>query len=453
MKMFKVVIVMYVLLAVVVSVNSQPACTHYAVATGGTGSACSLPVPCTIQTFINSASLATTPGNVLCLNAGTYTGQVDVPTTFAGAPGNPIWIRALNEGQVTFNQGGSGFAFRTQGSWGVLWGVNIYNGRGSNLLIRGSNWVVQRVVAGPTASTGTEDNIVVAGSNNTIEDSAAFGVGGKQIAAGASQAGVTNNVIRRVWAVFNDDGDKVSPVGAMEQGYGQDTVTFENVLGTNNQVVNPSQEQGPFQTFRSDNSKVLGSIFYIGASDVATASEVFFALTDGGSAQGAGNYDPSDNNVFRHIVSFIHPSNASFATTRALRLNYQGPGPHGSGNVLSDSVGVGGVGISCQSPDYTCTNVQYGTSLVNAIGAGKSIWTESNAGPGICKRYINGVLTDEPLWPWPMNQRIIDFMTARGATPVDVTATMESLFGPIPAVCRSDAPVIPVTSKVRSGFQ
>jgi hypothetical protein len=253
--------------------------------------------------------------------------------------------------------------------------------------------------------------------------------------------------------VFNDDGDKTSPVGAMEQGYGQSGVTFENVLGTNNQVVNPSQEQGPFQTFRSDNSKVLGSIFYIGASDVATASTVFFALTDGGSGQAGGSYAPSDNNVFQHIVSFIHPSNVSFATTRALRLNYQGPGPHGSGNVLSDSVGVGGIAISCQSPDYTCSNVQDGVSLTAAIGAGNNIWTGSNAGPGICKRYVNGTLTSDPLWPWPMNQRIIDFMTARGVTPVDVTATMEGLFGTIPAVCRSDAPVVEVVSKGRSSIQ
>ena len=49
----------------------------------------------------------------------------------------------------------------------------------------------------------------------------------------------------------------------------------------------------------------------------------------------------------------------------------------------------------------------------------------------LLRRYQDGVLTDQPLWPWPMNQRIADAMKSTGYAPVDVTATVEKLLGPI----------------------
>jgi len=50
----------------------------------------------------------------------------------------------------------------------------------------------------------------------------------------------------------------------------------------------------------------------------------------------------------------------------------------------------------------------------------------------LCFRYRDGVLTGEPLWPWPMHRRIIGAMKSAGYVPVDVTATIEKLLGPIP---------------------
>ena len=45
-------------------------------------------------------------------------------------------------------------------------------------------------------------------------------------------------------------------------------------------------------------------------------------------------------------------------------------------------------------------------------------------------RYEGGVLTDTPLWPWPMEDRIYDAMVLSGSTkPVKVTETMYALFG------------------------
>lgn len=61
-------------------------------------------------------------------------------------------------------------------------------------------------------------------------------------------------------------------------------------------------------------------------------------------------------------------------------------------------------------------------------------------GAALCYQYQDGVLTKVPLWPWPMNDRIKEAMVAAGREPVDVTRTIEQMFGPIPAACRSDGP-------------
>ena len=77
---------------------------------------------------------------------------------------------------------------------------------------------------------------------------------------------------------------------------------------------------------------------------------------------------------------------------------------------------------------------------------------------GTCYQYQNQQLTNIPLWPWPMNQRIWDATTVaassshqhfiyQGSSPsltlvndphavIDVTAEIEQMFGAIPAGCK-----------------
>lgn len=57
-------------------------------------------------------------------------------------------------------------------------------------------------------------------------------------------------------------------------------------------------------------------------------------------------------------------------------------------------------------------------------------------GANIWHRYVDGVLTDEPLWPWPMNRRILDAMTdyynedpANRPPPINVTQEVFELNG------------------------
>jgi hypothetical protein len=58
----------------------------------------------------------------------------------------------------------------------------------------------------------------------------------------------------------------------------------------------------------------------------------------------------------------------------------------------------------------------------------------------LCFRYVNGVKTNVPLWPWPMDERVKDAIALAGSSPLagdgTVTGEVESLLGPIPDQCR-----------------
>ena len=66
-------------------------------------------------------------------------------------------------------------------------------------------------------------------------------------------------------------------------------------------------------------------------------------------------------------------------------------------------------------------------------------------GARVCKRYKNGVLTTEPLWPWPMDQRIRVALALAGKNPDAIfggpgktlTDLMEGIFGTIPTSCKT----------------
>src|SRR5262249_21736322 len=167
---------------------------------------------------------------------------------------------------------------------------------------------------------------------------------------------------------------------------------------------------------------------------------LFCALPDAGSSEQQGLYHTTNNMVIQDVVAMISPNNPAFSGTRALDISSKVTEPE-SGNPVNNTadnvVGVAGQSGAGCGPGFTCTNIRTGTSIAAAIGANNSMFT---AVPGICKRYVNGVLTDEPLWPWPMNQRIKDALVQSRRAPVDITQTMEELLGPIPQACTTGAP-------------
>lgn len=81
--------------------------------------------------------------------------------------------------------------------------------------------------------------------------------------------------------------------------------------------------------------------------------------------------------------------------------------------------------------DWQVSGLVQGATLRDTFSQAVSLFaTAQGARP--LRRYRDDVLTDEPLWPWPMNRRIMEAMKSAGQTPLDMTATIENLLGSIP---------------------
>ena len=79
-----------------------------------------------------------------------------------------------------------------------------------------------------------------------------------------------------------------------------------------------------------------------------------------------------------------------------------------------------------------------------------SIYLGLEGGAKLCYRYVDGVLTTTPLWPWPMNDRIKAAMILSGRTSVDVTQTVTGILGSIPDNCGGSQtpPTLPPRSPI-----
>ncbi len=198
------------------------------------------------------------------------------------------------------------------------------------------------------------------------------------------------------------------------------------------------------------------------------------------------------------IGGVIQPDNAAFVVTNntANRLTSI-RGTKSFGNQVGDTFGVSGgpVGGYANESDWTVTGKSQGNCATGSTAspctgthttAVQSPWQNTSTnGARLCYRTENGVTGTTPLWPWPMNERIVEATTQAGkyagpcstncrtngnpwmsgagndtAPPIltnrparlvaDVTADIESLLGTIPAACRSDTP--PATWPDATGY-
>ncbi len=84
--------------------SAQTGCHYYASPTG-TGNGLSPATPFKVNNFWAVAA----PGKTLCLLDGAYSGSesmIDPPDNLSGTQGNPITVRALNDGAVRIDGGG-----------------------------------------------------------------------------------------------------------------------------------------------------------------------------------------------------------------------------------------------------------------------------------------------------------------------------------------------------------
>ena len=414
---------------------AQAPCTHYA-APAGSGNGLTAAAPFRISNFWAVAR----PGTTLCLLDGTYTGSsaiIEPPTTLHGTAAQPITVRALNDGRVLIDAQGL-WAVRLRAQWWVVEGINARNGGEFLFSLSGAHNRARRII-GWNGTHGQADSNIwrVVGHDNTAEDVAGWGDNSRKIFDGAQGGNVGGSGFRRAWGEWNDHPQGGSQPNATYQvSYNTGNQLFENVIGTWNttgQVARPeavmslSRNCGG-ETMQAEGTLVAGSIFYVapGAS-----------YQPGAVVQGfcASNFALVD------VVAYVPPDRPRVQPFAFF---------HGGGQPPAGNTCAGCLGIHAGTPSSNASNAGWslpgfreGHGLAAATGSASAFTLL----PGICTRYEGGELTQTPLWPWPMDQRIKEARVLAGRPPVDVTATIEGMLGPIPAACRTGGrPPPPVAS-------
>jgi hypothetical protein len=419
-------------------------CTHYASPTGlGNGSSVSQPFK--IASFWSVAR----PGHTLCLLDGQYTGSasmINPPQNLNGTASGRITVKALNDGKVWINGQGANSPVRLNyNNYFVVEGINASNSVGSVVILSNSNNNIVRRVAAWDAADGNHSIFGIhSGNNNLLEDVAGWGVARKIYQS--SYAG-NYTTIRRAWGRW-EGSHVVGPKMTYTLAYNNYNMLVENAIGTwsgermkqtyvlldyygnswtgtgAGTYTNFGVDQ-PYGVFGNDGytgsedknarSKLLGSIAYVRGSDRFQAAQAIF-LTK------------IDSMELAHTAAYIEPGTHTNKRPFAL---YNLQSSVGVNLIARNLTAIGGTS-SYFGTDWKKSGIAEGGLLSAIVNA----FTATTSGANLCYRYQDGVLTTQALWPWPMNQRIIDATVQSGRAAVDVTATIESLLGPIPAVCK-----------------
>jgi hypothetical protein len=422
----------YALLGTTVRFNAQPVlaqgCDYYASPTGG-GNGLSESTPFQIGDFWSVAEA----GDTLCLLDGKYTGSRSMiipPSSVNGTAGNPITISALNDGMVELDGEGSYDPIDLSGNdYLIIEGINAHNA-GIRAVVHIHNGadhnIIRRVCAWDAPDANTEIFGAHGSEYNLFEDCAGWGIARKIF---SNSQGGDHTTFRRCYGKWMHH-TAGSPKCTFTSSYNSFYALLENCIGTwdEDAEFNIDEPYGIFRGGRSDGSKETferhyGNIAYLLGDYDFQAEQMYF-------------WQNQYNIEFQDCISYIEGE--SHDDVYSFRIY-----PYSDNGIsLKNITSIGGAGLSC--PNHECdiqNHYQADTASELTANGGSVLMPSMNGitdGATVCYRYVDGVLTDEPLWPWPMNQRIVDAMILSGREPVDVTATIEQIFGPIPAECKGE---------------
>ena len=401
------------------------ACNYYASPSGG-GNGLSQGSPFQIADFWSVASA----GSTLCLLDGTYTGansMIAPPSGKSGSSGNPITVRALNDGGAYINGQSSNKPLGTSSnSWFVIEGIDFGNSNSASAfgISNGSNnWVVRRVVVwnGQNSNNGTIS--IYNSSNTTFEDIAGFGTARNIFQLTQSANSFT---VRRAWGMYEYDTSSTGPETVFEAMYNSGNNRFENVIGT---AADSATWVNPYGLFfigdEGSGHEILGSIFYVKSSSAFNPGQLIY-------------HNANNGITIKDVVAYTaQPGKSPFGLGN----------PSGGTKILQNTTAIGGTGSTIGSNWTVANRVD-----ANTVSQAPNIWNGSGTqGARVCKQYVNGTLTNTPLWPWPMDARIRAALITSGRNPDaifggtgnSVTQQMEQIFGAIPAECRTGGTVTP----------
>ncbi|PQP35616.1 hypothetical protein C6A37_01575 [Desulfobacteraceae bacterium SEEP-SAG9] len=445
------------ILAFLVICSATWATTYYASPAGG-GDGRSQSSPFKINNFWGVAS----PGDTLYLLDGTYTdsnSMIRPPSGVDGTSGNPITVRALNAGLALISGTTTGTpVYLTQNDYINLEDFNAHSAdkdatsQGRVVHIRNSSYVnVRRVIAWDGDPSGN-GYIFHAGSASHVlfEDCAGWGTARKIFANYQAD----NITYRRCFFRWTGQNNQNPFCIGLTFGYRSTNVIAENCVGTwdetgrNNTGLMKHAIFAADETYANGGYKVLGNIAYSLKTQSGSPVRIFsthsnpeinpnsgFVVTNNIAYSDRGDSYTFDFPYSTATISYFTSIGGAYSQT-AMRVDKQ------TGTVdyvIQQNSSSGGVGATASDYDYImfynnsganytggamdhfatdtdpdligkCGNIlQYGLAEADRPKVnGQSV------GAKIQYRYVDGVLTYEPLWPWPMNERIQSAMIQSG---------------------------------------
>jgi hypothetical protein len=370
------------------------------------------------------------PGDILTLLDGTY--YQSLSPTIYGVPGKPITIRAQNDGKAIIDGQGVRIPVHLMGwqtEYVVIEGIVAQNSSADVFYLEEAENNVLRRVSGYNANTDTNTHVItITGNNNLIEDCVAAGSGRKMILVFKSE----HNIIRRCLVDWREwDGRQWHdcwPWGEGIELYNSSNNTIENSIAYGQTPRSGVSILTQNQTISSGN-KILGTIAMrsgleldgtpiiwgdtrpqptqytcvTNVFDYPTNQLGFTANVSGGALQdnlwqdilawGNGRYGIN----FNIVVSPIETSTNN-------RIDRATMFDNGLNNQNTSQWGGIGAGANEGTLEYFAS-VQ-NSYIENIWQGGSSFTTQTGEGARLANRYLDGVLTNEPLWPWPMEDRI-----------------------------------------------
>lgn len=377
------------------------------------------------------------PGDTLILMDGVYYQQLH-PSKRDGEPGNPITIRAQNDGQAIIDGEYERIPVKIGEAWPgpigeyyVIEGIIARNSVDSVYEIVGDHNVLRRV-SGYNAHTDENTHVFdVSADHNLIEDCVAAGTGRKMILIYNSES----NTVRRCFTYWQQwDGREdcaIWPWGENINIYNADKNIVENSIGYGPVPYRSISIIANAPHVSASDNKILGSVAIGAAMNEDGTPKVWPDQRPGpttctkmrdfdwpGQRSGFQLFGSGimNNNEFRDVLAW---GNAALGFTERTENanntildhatiynngldNRDGPWPGQHGGIGADT-------LQDELDKMTVTNSYIENVFVDwpdYPNGSQNFETINGEGARLEHRYVDGVLTDEPLWPWPMEERV-----------------------------------------------
>jgi hypothetical protein len=352
----------------------------------------------------------------------------------------------LNDGKVEIDGQGKRRPARLSGNdYFVLEGFNAHSAGPKNatvvVLSRSNHNVIRRVCAWDASDGNTDAIGVHHGEHNLFEDCAAWGIARKTY---SNSQGGNYTTYRRCFGRW-EGCTAVGPKMTYSCFYNSHHITLENCIGTwdARKMSETHQALGydgkPFtqwnsgrrepKTYRDYNVDQAYGVFsadnyYPNAKMPRNGPYLYGCIAYvlpapklrpiKGLFQIGWGRDRDDGRI-ENCLAYVHPAVEAAGPAFGL-FQFSG------GRLTA----VGGATRFKESRIESVRQTDNGGEIV----AERGHLLDTPGGAAILRRYEDGKLTNKPLWPWQMNQRIIDAMKLAGYNdPVDVTGTVFGLAG------------------------